>query len=156
MCIRDRARIAAEKAQAAAEAALKAAQAAQAAAEARQKELDLAKQAVADAQKSAKKDSDALALVRRTAKIKSVKSPSKGKVKVLLNKDKAAVGYQIQYSQKKTFKGGLKTKTVKTTSYTIKSLKKKTYYVRARAYTTDSKGKRVYSKWSKVRKVRVK
>lgn len=152
----EEARIAAEKAQAAAEAALKAAQAAQAAAEARQKELDLAKQAVADAQKSAKKDSDALALVRRTAKIKSVKSPSKGKVKVLLNKDKAAVGYQIQYSQKKTFKGGLKTKTVKTTSYTIKSLKKKTYYVRARAYTTDSKGKRVYSKWSKVRKVRVK
>ena len=151
------ARIAAEKAQQIAEEALKAAQAAQAAAEARQKELDMAKQALTDAQKNAEKDSNALALTRRTAKIKSAKSPSKGRIKVLLNKDKAAAGYQIQYSQKKTFKGGLKTKTVKTTSYTLKSLKKnRTYYVRARAYTTDSKGKRVYSKWSKVRRVRVK
>ena len=152
----EEARIAAQKAQQAAEAALKAAQAAQAAAEAKQKELDLAKQALADAQKNAEKDSNALALVSKTAKIKSAKSPAKGKIKVLLSKDKAAAGYQIQYSQKKTFKGGLKTKTVKTTSYTIKSLKKRTYYVRARAYTTDSNGKKVYSKWSKARKVRVK
>ena len=152
----EEARIAAQKAQQAAEAALKAAQAAQAAAEAKQKELDLAKQALADAQKNAEKDSNALALVSKTAKIKSAKSPAKGKIKVLLSKDKAAAGYQIQHSQKKTFKGGLKTKTVKTTSYTIKSLKKRTYYVRARAYTTDSNGKKVYSKWSKARKVRVK
>jgi len=46
------------------------------------------------------------------------------------------------------------TKTTKNTSYTTGSLQKKTYYVRARAYTTDSKGKRVYGKWSGTKTVR--
>ena len=153
------ARLAAEKAQKAAEDALKAAQAAQAAAEARQKELNEVKQALTEANKNAKKDADALALSRRKVKINSAKRTN-NKIKVTLKKDAAAVGYQIQYSLKKTFKGKsvakgkAVTKTTKNTSYTTGSLQKKTYYVRARAYTTDSKGKRVYGKWSGTKTVR--
>ncbi|WP_052377961.1 beta-L-arabinofuranosidase domain-containing protein [Robinsoniella sp. KNHs210] len=141
----EEARLAAEKAQRAAESAMKAAQAAQAAAD----------KAIADARNNAKKDSNALTLVGRRAKIKSAKS-TKGRIKVTLTKDKAAAGYQIQYSLKKTFKGKPATKTTKNTSYTIKGLKKKTYYVRARGYTTNSMGKKVYSKWSTVKTVKVK
>ena len=137
------ARLAAEKAQSAAESAMKAAQAAQAAAD----------KAIADARNNAKKDSNALTLVGRRAKIKSTKS-TKGKIKVTLTKDKAATGYQIQYSLKKTFKGKPVTKTTKNTSYTLKGMKKKTYYVRARGYTTNSMGKKVYSKWSTVKTVK--
>ena len=154
------ARIAAEKAQKAAEDALKAAQAAQAAAEAKQTELNEAKQALAEANKNAKKDADALALARRKVKINSAKRTN-NKIKVTLKKDAAAVGYQIQYSLKKTFKGKTVakgkavTKTTKNTSYTTGSLQKKTYYVRARAYTTDSKGKKVYGQWSGAKTVRV-
>ncbi|MBR4759222.1 MAG: fibronectin type III domain-containing protein, partial [Lachnospiraceae bacterium] len=68
-----------------------------------------------------------------------------------------AKGYEIQYSTKKNFKKNSKTKTTKKVKYTIKSLKKKkTYYVRVRAYKTDVAGKKVYGKWSKVKKVKVK
>ena len=122
---------------------MKAAQAAQAAAD----------KAIADARNNAKKDSNALTLVGRKAKIKSTKI-TKGKIKVTLTKDKAATGYQIQYSLKKTFKGKPVTKTTKNTSYTLKGLKRKTYYVRARGYTTNSMGKKVYSKWSTVKTVK--
>ncbi|MFR8616964.1 MAG: fibronectin type III domain-containing protein [Anaerostipes hadrus] len=52
-----------------------------------------------------------------------------------------------------------KTKTIsknKTTSYTIKKLKKKkTYYVRIRTYKKVS-GKTYYSEWSSMKKVKIK
>ena len=48
-------------------------------------------------------------------------------------------------------------KTTKKTSYTIKNLKKgKIYYLRVRAYKLDSMGKKVYGKYSKVIKVKIK
>lgn len=70
-------------------------------------------------------------------------------------KVKGARGYQIQYADNKKYKKK-KSKQTKKTKYTIKKLKKKkTYYIRVRAYKLDG-GKKVYSKWSKVKKVRVK
>lgn len=66
-----------------------------------------------------------------------------------------AKGYQLKYSLKKSFKKA-KTKTLKAKKLTVKSLKsKKTYYVKVRAFT-KVKGKKVYSGWSKVGKVKVK
>ena len=45
---------------------------------------------------------------------------------------------------------------MKSTSKTITKLKKgKTYYVKVRAYTKDSKGKKVYGKYSNVKKVKI-
>lgn len=71
---------------------------------------------------------------------------------------KQTKGYQIQYSTSKKFKKA-KTKTIgkaKTTSASISRLKKKkTYYVRIRTYKTV-KGKKYYSGWSKVKKVKTK
>lgn len=74
---------------------------------------------------------------------------------------KKADGYQIRYASDKAFK---KTKTVyvsegkgKKTSTVIKGLKrKKTYYVKVRAYIKDSAGKRYYSKnYSSVKSVKI-
>lgn len=66
-----------------------------------------------------------------------------------------AKGYQLQYATSKKFKAK-KTKSTTKTKYTVKKLKKKkTYYVRVRAYTI-SNGKKVYGKWSSVKKVKIK
>ena len=73
-------------------------------------------------------------------------------------KDKTVSGYEVQYAANKNFKGA-KTKKVKknsTTSLTINKLKGgKQYYVRVRSYKKVSK-KQIYSRWSKVKRVKVK
>lgn len=70
-------------------------------------------------------------------------------------------GYQIQYSTKKNFKSGVRTRNVTgagKTSCTVSSLRtKKTYYVRVRTYKTVKNGTastKLYSPWSKSRSVR--
>ena len=67
-------------------------------------------------------------------------------------------GYQIQYSRDKKFKKAAKIKTVKgykKTSQKIRRLKSgKTYYVRVRTYMKTG-GCTYYSKWSKVKKVKI-
>ena len=68
-------------------------------------------------------------------------------------------GYEIKYSTNSKFKSENKTiniKSNKTTSKTVKNLKKnKKYYVKIRTYKTV-KGKKIYSSWSKVLKVKTK
>lgn len=102
-----------------------------------------------------------------TTKAPAVKAPAKAKlgkvtnikgrkIKVSLKKVKKAAGYQIQYSLNKKFKKGTKKVSVKKLTYTTKKLKKKkTYYVRARAYVQNGK-KKVYGSWSNVKKVKIK
>lgn len=93
------------------------------------------------------------------AVIKSVKiSNVKGKKFKLTVKAENAAGYQIKYSTGKRFKK-TQTKTVNTkkTSYTSKKLQKgKTYYVKVRAYSYDTSGKKIYGNWSKVKKITIK
>lgn len=89
-------------------------------------------------------------------KIKSIKATA-GKLKVTLSKVKKAQGYQVSIGTKKNgkYKVVLKLKANKVTG-TIKKLKKnKTYYVKARAYASVD-GNKVYSKYSKVKKAKVK
>lgn len=96
--------------------------------------------------------------------IKKLGAPSLSKVKAgkkkcmaRFNAVKAVDGYQLQYSVKKNMKSGKK-KNVKAnkTKLTVKKLKSgKKYYVRIRAYKTIN-GKKVYSKWSKKIKVKIK
>ena len=77
------------------------------------------------------------------------------KLIVCWNAVKGAKGYQLQYALNKKFK---KKKSIQTkkTKYTIKKLKKKkTYYIRVRAYKMNGKEK-VYGKWSMVKKVKIK
>ena len=82
-------------------------------------------------------------------KIKSVKAGHR-KLKVKWKKVKGAVGYKVRYSTKKSLKK-YKTKFVKGKSTTLKKLKRnKRYYIKVRAFKTQTNGKRLYSKkWSK-------
>lgn len=89
--------------------------------------------------------------------IKSVKNSKGKKLTVKWKKVKGAKGYQVQYALDKGFKKSLKSKTLTKTLFTKKGLKKKkTYYVRVRAYVKDSKGNKVFGGWSKVKKVKIK
>ncbi|MBC8563098.1 leucine-rich repeat protein [Jutongia huaianensis] len=65
-------------------------------------------------------------------------------------------GYEVQYAMNKKFTRSLKKKTVKTTYCTVKKVKRsKTYFVRVRAYKLQGM-KKIYSKWTKVKKIKVK
>lgn len=79
----------------------------------------------------------------------------KKKATVKITRLKGATYYQIQRSTKK--KSGFKTvKTTKSLKFVNKKLKKKkTYYYRVRGYATY-KGKKYYSAWSTVKKVKTK
>lgn len=92
-------------------------------------------------------------------KIGSVKSPSKGSIKVRWTRYYASDGYQIACSKNKKFPSGkTKVKTAKaaSTAKTITGLSKgKTYYVRMRAYKKVN-GKKYYGAWSSVKKIKTK
>ena len=67
-----------------------------------------------------------------------------------------ASGYQIVYSTDKKLKKKCTTITTKSKNYTLKKLtKKKTYYVKVRAYRIDSTGKKIYGRYTGVRKVKI-
>ena len=86
---------------------------------------------------------------------KKVKKSKTCKVTLSWKKVTGAKCYQLQYALNKKFK---KKKSIQTkkTKYTIKKLKKnKTYYIRVRAYKMNGR-KKVYGKWSKVKKVKIK
>ena len=88
-------------------------------------------------------------------KIKKVKRFRNGKkVKLLLKKVSKVSGYQAKISVTKKFKRK-KTRTIKSgkTKFIVSRLKRnKKYYVKVRAYAIVGK-KKVYGKWSKVKKI---
>lgn len=95
----------------------------------------------------------------KQASVKSVKNNKKRSLTVKWKKIKGANGYEVKYARNKKFTKGKKVKTVKSgkkASLTIKKLKKKTYFVKVRAYTLDTNGKKVYGDWSKVKSVKIK
>lgn len=93
------------------------------------------------------------------AKVNSVtvKNTKKKTVTVKWKKVKGATGYEIQYGSNKNFKkSATKSKVMTKTTFSIKNLKKKkVYYIRVRAFC-KSGSKKIYSKWSKVKKIKVK
>ena len=99
------------------------------------------------------------------AKIKKVykRKLSAKKLKVKLKKVKGAKGYQVAvYKSKKNAKKNKKAlvkKYTKKLKVTIKSKKlkgKRKTYVRARAYALDLNGKKVFGKWSAIKKGKLK
>lgn len=88
-------------------------------------------------------------------KITKAKNVSKKKIKLTWKKQSKALVYQVKYSIYKSFRKP-KTKATMKCSYTLSGLKKKkNYYIKVRGYTLK-KGKRLYGKWSTVKKVKVK
>lgn len=68
-----------------------------------------------------------------------------------------ATGYQYQWSTHRNFKSNFLTKNTKSTKVTIKTAQsRRRYYVRVRAYKTERGGKKIYGKWSNVKRVKVK
>ncbi|MBE5942140.1 MAG: hypothetical protein E7264_06345 [Lachnospiraceae bacterium] len=92
----------------------------------------------------------------KSTKLASVKSNAKKKATVKIKKAADAQGYEIAYSTDKNFVSGVKTTTTKKPTATLKKLKsKKTYYVKVRTFRKVS-GKKLYSEYSPVKKVKVK
>ena len=104
-------------------------------------------------------------IVAKPGKVGGVKATATTTNSITLkwNKVSGASGYRIYQYNTKTKKyvalGSVSSKTTttgKTSSTTLKKLKsKKTYYVRVRAYK-ELNGKKVYSAWSSVKKIKVK
>lgn len=89
------------------------------------------------------------------AKISSIKNIKSRKVKISLKKVKNAVGYQIYYAYNKKFKAKKKLKILKN-KVTIKKLKKKkTIYVKVRAFMYFD-GKIKYGSFGKVKRCKIK
>jgi endo-1,4-beta-xylanase len=88
----------------------------------------------------------------------TVKSAKSKKLSVSFKKVSGAKGYVITYSTSKKFTSSTTKKVaVTSTKKTLTKLKKgKTYYVKVRAYKTDSTGKKIYGAYSKVKKIKVK
>lgn len=91
--------------------------------------------------------------------LKSVKSPSEGKVAISWKKNRSGQGYQFSYSTSKNFRKETKSFNVQENSITTVSvtgmMRKTTYYVRVRSYKSVS-GKPYYGAWSKTKTVKVK
>ena len=76
------------------------------------------------------------------------------KVTVTIKKMNGVSGYQVQAASDKKFKKNVKVVAAKGRKAIFKKWKKKNCYVRVRAYRKDAKGKRVYGKWSVVKKAK--
>ena len=86
----------------------------------------------------------------------TAKNNKKKAVALSWKKVSGAKGYQIQYAFNKKFTKKKKSRLTKKRKFTVKKLKKKkTYYFRVRAYKLNG-NKKVYGKWSKVKKIKVK
>lgn len=103
-----------------------------------------------------------------TAPVAPVKAPAKANIisaknnktrqlKVTFKKSALCKGYQVLCATNSKFTKNKISKTFKGTSCTFKKLRKgRTYYVRARAYNLDNNGKKLFGKYSKQIKVKIK
>ena len=97
--------------------------------------------------------------VKKPAKavLKSAKSRKSGTITVTAKKVSSVTGYQFVVATDKKFKKNVKTVNTKKLTTTCISLKKgTTYYIKVRAYKTDSAGKKVYGAYSSVKRIKVK
>ena len=90
--------------------------------------------------------------------LSSAKSTKKKTLTASWKKTGGNSGWQVQYSTNRKFRSGVRTVNLKAgkTKATIKKLKsRKTYYIRIRGYKNVG-GKRMYSDWSNVKRVKIK
>lgn len=85
------------------------------------------------------------------------KNTKKKKLTVKWKKAKGVKGYRLIYGTTRGLHKKTKKKITKRNSLTIRGLKPgKTYYFKVCCYSKDSKGKKVFGKYSKVKKVKIK
>lgn len=118
------------------------------------KEKEEASKKAAEAKAKAEAEAKAKAKPARVT-IKSIKNVKKRKISLKLKKISGVKAYQIRFCDNKKFQG-YEQKTSSKVKITLKKLdKKSTYYVKVRAYKVY-KGKKIYGKWSKVKRVKIK
>lgn len=102
--------------------------------------------------------SDAFSAVTVPKKVSNKSVTSKKSRRITYSFKKVnATGYQYQWSTHRNFKSNFLTKNTKSTKVTIKTAQsRRRYYVRVRAYKTERGGKKIYGKWSNVKRVKVK
>lgn len=102
--------------------------------------------------------SDAFSAVTVPKKVSNKSAKSKKSRRITYSFKKVnATGYQYQWSTHRNFKSNFLTKNTKSTKVTIKTAQsRRRYYVRVRAYKTEPGGKKIYGKWSNVKRVKVK
>lgn len=102
--------------------------------------------------------SDAFSAVTVPKKVSNKSAKSKKSRRITYSFKKVnATGYQCQWSTHRNFKSNFLTKNTKSTKVTIKTAQsRRRYYVRVRAYKTERGGKKIYGKWSNVKRVKVK
>lgn len=101
-------------------------------------------------------DNNKLSVIPNAIIKSAVMIKSSNKAKITLKKLKNTSGYQLKFSPNKTFKKALKSQCSKKAIATIRNLKKNTtYYVKARSFIVAN-GKKIYGKWSKIKKIREK
>lgn len=89
--------------------------------------------------------------------IKFLKSKKVKQVKIKWKKCSGIKGYQVIYGTTRSLKKGAKKKKLAKTYLTLNNMKPGTvYYFKVCAYSLDSKGKKIYGGYSKVKKVKVK
>ena len=102
----------------------------------------------------------AKAAVKKAAVAKSTTCKLKAgtkKMTVTIAAKSGMSGYQYRYATTKSGLSKASVKTAKSKKVTVKKLKsKKNYYVQVRTYKKTATGKKVYSAWSKAKKVKVK
>ncbi len=93
-------------------------------------------------------------------KFSKVKNSSKKKMKVTWKRNSSVDGYQVEISTYSNFKKGVKKSNItnKATSNTVFNKLKvgKKYYTRVRTYSTTADNKKIYSKWSNVKNLKIK
>ncbi len=93
-------------------------------------------------------------IVLSKGSIKTLRNYAKKKVRCKIKNIAGATGYQVYFATNKKFKKKKKIN-VKKTTFIMKNLKKKkTYFVKVRAFY-EKNGNRIYGKWSKVKKVKI-
>ncbi len=102
--------------------------------------------------------SNAFSAVTVPKKVSNKSAKSKKSRRIIYSFKKVnATGYQYQWSTHRNFKSNFLTKNTKSTKVTIKTAQsRRRYYVRVRAYKTEQGGKKIYGKWSNVKRVKVK
>lgn len=89
-------------------------------------------------------------------KTPTLKNSAKGKLSIKYGKVSGVKGYQIVYSTSSKFtKSTTKSIYTTATSKTVSKMKKKTYYVKVRAYKSDSTGSKVYGSYSVTKKLKI-
>lgn len=95
-------------------------------------------------------------LIKRVTAVKCTQKKKTSRAVVKFAKQKNVSGYELVYAMNKKFTRQCKRKLLKKNTVNLKLKRRKTYYIKVRAYQIDTAGKKRYGKYSKVVKRKMK